>query len=230
MLGKWGLKCHFVANGNEALDALREATYDLILMDCQMPELDGYEATRIIRKSDTLPSHIPIIALTANVGQGDEEKCIQAGMNSYLAKPVDRGLLEKALISFLSSQKSLINQATLAQFDELQMEGQPDILIEIIESFLKTSPKRVDQIVSFLESGDFEGSAREAHSLKSSANTLGAEELGKLCQRIEDRAELDDNAIVRSRIQSLQQLYSRSKAELIEIRAKRMSGSENPAA
>ncbi|MGE0614835.1 MAG: ATP-binding protein [Bacteriovoracia bacterium] len=103
MLEKLGCKYHLVANGNEVLDALREAPFDLILMDCQMPDMDGYEATRLIRQSSTLNRAIPIVALTANAGVEDREKCNTVGMNDFLTKPVDRKALEAALRRYLAA-------------------------------------------------------------------------------------------------------------------------------
>jgi PAS domain S-box-containing protein len=104
MLAKLGLKAHLVANGKEAVEAMKEAQYDLILMDCQMPEMDGYEATKVIRALPGLGKSIPIIALTANVVQGDDQRCLDAGMNRYLSKPVDLAILESALSEYLMAQ------------------------------------------------------------------------------------------------------------------------------
>ena len=105
MLRKLGADVHSVANGVEALAMLREADFDVVLMDCQMPEMDGYEATRQLRGSaDTRKNqHIPVIALTANALATDREKCLAAGMNDYLSKPIDRARLAQALIAATSA-------------------------------------------------------------------------------------------------------------------------------
>ena len=99
LLKKLGAEVHVVGNGIEALDALRTREFDLVLMDCQMPEMDGYEATRQLRASNGAHKNrnIPVIALTANALAMDREKCIAAGMNDYLTKPIDRARLEQAL-------------------------------------------------------------------------------------------------------------------------------------
>ncbi|MFZ3147902.1 MAG: response regulator, partial [Methanothrix sp.] len=104
LLRKMDLQSDVVANGLEAVKALQTTTYDLVLMDCQMPEMDGYEATRKIRQqgSKALNPGIPIIAMTALVMQGDREKCIQAGMNDFIAKPVLRRDLAKMLARWLA--------------------------------------------------------------------------------------------------------------------------------
>lgn len=106
-LQKLGYRCEAVANGKEAIQALNRIQYDLVMMDCHMPEVDGYEATRIIRNNKTDFQNIPIIALTANTIVGDREKCIEAGMNDYLSKPVRIEDLEN-LISKLFSQSEKV--------------------------------------------------------------------------------------------------------------------------
>jgi CheY-like chemotaxis protein len=95
ILRKWGALVHSAGNGVEALQALREFDFDVVLMDCQMPELDGYEATRQLRSAVGLYKNpkIPVVALTANALETDREKCIAAGMNGYLSKPIDQSRL-----------------------------------------------------------------------------------------------------------------------------------------
>ncbi|MBF0242409.1 MAG: response regulator, partial [Desulfamplus sp.] len=103
ILKKLGYRADVVFNGREAIEVLKTNNYDILLMDCQMPELDGYEATRLIRKPKTgvIDSSITIIAMTANAMQGDREKCLQAGMNDYLAKPIRPEPLNRILEKWL---------------------------------------------------------------------------------------------------------------------------------
>ncbi|MDD2835417.1 MAG: response regulator, partial [Methanothrix sp.] len=105
LLGKMGLQSDVVANGREAVNALQTIPYDLVLMDCQMPEMDGYEATSKIRQpeSKALNPCIPIIAMTALAMHGDREKCIQAGMNDFIAKPILRRDLTEMLDRWLAT-------------------------------------------------------------------------------------------------------------------------------
>jgi CheY-like chemotaxis protein len=103
MLRKMGFRADVVANGQEAIDVLKTCPYDLVLMDCQMPEVDGYEATRRIRQegSKALDPRIPIIAMTASVMQNDRDKCIKAGMDDFIGKPVQQRELANMLARWL---------------------------------------------------------------------------------------------------------------------------------
>jgi len=106
MVEKLGYFVEIVANGREAIAAWETGRYDLILMDCQMPEVDGYEATREIRRRERGDQHIPIVALTANAMKGAEELCIEAGMDAHLSKPIDREALQICLRQFLKDLAS----------------------------------------------------------------------------------------------------------------------------
>ncbi|MBU8923253.1 MAG: response regulator [Bacteroidales bacterium] len=114
ILKKIGLQADAVANGVEAVDALERIPYDLVLMDCQMPELDGYEATRRIRDPETtVPNHeVPVIAMTANAMQGDREKCLEAGMDDYIPKPVNPKALAKILRKWLPGEDAPADEKT----------------------------------------------------------------------------------------------------------------------
>ena len=105
MLEKLGARADVAGDGNEVVDSLRNAPYDLVLMDCQMPVLDGYETSRLIRNSKTVTfREIPIIAMTANAMNGDREKCLEAGMNDYVTKPVRLADLSVAIEKWLTTK------------------------------------------------------------------------------------------------------------------------------
>ena len=97
ILRKFGYNALAASNGKEVIDYLSRRNYDLILMDIQMPELDGFETTRIIRESDKAYNQIPIIAMTANAMKGDDDKCIKAGMNDYIPKPIDADTVKRKI-------------------------------------------------------------------------------------------------------------------------------------
>jgi len=105
MLKKLGYTADVVENGKEAVEAVDNESYELIFMDCQMPILDGYEATKIIRKFDGEKSSISIVAMTANVMMGDREKCLDAGMNDYIPKPLRPDALAEVLDRYLVDRK-----------------------------------------------------------------------------------------------------------------------------
>jgi len=105
MLNKMGHSAVAVANGQEAIEALKQTPYDLVLMDCQMPEMDGYEATKNIRGVQSSFRDIKIIAMTANAMAGDREKCMAAGMNDYVPKPVKAPELQAAIERTMSQIK-----------------------------------------------------------------------------------------------------------------------------
>jgi CheY-like chemotaxis protein len=103
-LEKLGHSVHIVSNGLQAVRGLEYSQYDVVFMDCQMPEMDGFDATREIRKSELKTGkHVPIIAMTANAMSGDRERCIEAGMDDYIAKPVTRHVLNEILGRWLPS-------------------------------------------------------------------------------------------------------------------------------
>ena len=106
MLEKLGYQSEAVLNGKEAVKAVQSDSYDLILMDCQMPEMDGYEATQKIRKLKSHVKDIPIIAMTAHAMVGDREKCLKAGMDDYVAKPVNPEKLATAIEKALKKQRA----------------------------------------------------------------------------------------------------------------------------
>jgi two-component system sensor histidine kinase/response regulator len=115
LLKRCGARVHCVGNGHEALQALRSGDFDVVLMDCQMPEMDGYEATRQLRNSPGLYKNpnIPVIALTANALASDHDQCIEAGMDDFLTKPIDRTRLEESLgRALLGSERRIAGSAS----------------------------------------------------------------------------------------------------------------------
>jgi len=184
ILGKLGYDACAVANGAEAVAALRDAHYDLVLMDCEMPEMDGYEATRNIREHGR-NRRIPIVALTADAMLGDREKCIRAGMNDYVAKPVQPEALARVLDNWLRDSREQAQTVPAAPapgitaaFDESEMlrrlMGDRGLAGKIIDGFLEDFPRQLLTLQKRLEEGDAGGVRLQAHSLKGAAATVSA--------------------------------------------------------
>ncbi|HEY0456391.1 MAG TPA: PAS domain S-box protein [Verrucomicrobiae bacterium] len=206
-LKKLGFHADAVANGSEVLEAVQRIPYDIILMDCQMPEMDGYEVTLRIRQNDPDPNHKArpyIIALTANALQGDRERCLAAGMNDYLTKPLHisdlESALERAMLmvplstrqDFTHVPEGTIDQAIIAGLRELREPGHPDPLKELIDLFLKDARPRLEKMQSGIAEKDVAIVASAAHTLKGSASNLGARTLALLCANLEKSAKAGD--------------------------------------
>ncbi|MGA2983356.1 MAG: PAS domain S-box protein [Terriglobia bacterium] len=204
MLNRLGYRPHLVANGVEALQALREADYDAVLMDCEMPEMDGYEATRRIRQRGTgaRNPHIPIIALTADAITGDRDKCLQAGMSDYLAKPVEPRQLADLLGKWLippatggemdqPADPSRAETGAVFNQEELltRLMGDHDLARKVIAGFVNDVPRQLRALKSRLDAGDARGARLQAHTLKGAAATVSAEGLRALCLEAQAAAE-----------------------------------------
>ncbi len=186
-LEKLGYRADAVVDGSEAVKALEKTAYDLVLMDCQMPKMDGFEATEVIRdvKSAVRNHKIPVIAMTAHAMKGDREKCIEAGMDDYLTKPVNPKALAEMIEKWLDG-KSAVSQSsepadgtTPAEniFDKAglieRLMDDEELVKEVIEGFLEDIPHRIAALKEALERGDTPVVQRQAHTIKgASASTL----------------------------------------------------------
>lgn len=208
MLKKVGLSDPDIAcDGKEAVNMNQKTDYDLILMDCQMPEMSGYEATGLIRKRETshnLP-RVPIIAMTANAMQGDREKCLASGMDDYLSKPIKAETLKDMLTQWLINDLDEADDIDSAEdSEELQEEklrsNEPvidmttletlkdimeDEFAELVESYLEDAPKLLADVKNASKEADLQILIRAAHTLKSSSNNLGASLLANTALQIE---------------------------------------------
>lgn len=196
-------------NGLQALEVLATGAFDAILMDCQMPRMDGYEATRRIRASETRngDTRTPIIGLTANAMKGDRDRVIEAGMDDYLPKPYTHeqlvGILEKHVTAAedqnrhdmditgtdsSDSGKALLNADAIENIRKLQQPGKPNLLNTIIGHFLRTTPDEIRKLQQDIQNNQAAAARLCAHTLKSSSATLGAEALAELFAAIENAA------------------------------------------
>src|SRR5688572_18062933 len=193
MLEFLGCECTVARHGREALAALERDSFDAVLMDCQMPEMDGYEATAAIRQreaSQAAERRMPIIALTAGAVEGDRDKCLAAGMDDYLAKPFSIGQLDRTLRHWLPGIPLV--EVGEAHVDPKVIEGMlvlggdgPELLTEMFGTYLSDAPERLAAIRDGMARADAAAVAAAAHGLKSSSANLGAAALAELCQRLE---------------------------------------------
>lgn len=238
VLEKMGFNVTLVGSGRDVLTALNkadEAPYALILMDCQMPDIDGYEATRLIRTGTGVNSQtIPIIAMTANAVAGDREKCLQAGMNDYLAKPLEPSNLESVLKKWLKdfskstaayaaesapSSDHVVDLTVIENLREMLAEdesgsnsNEPDPVKELIELYLSTAPKSVQEIQTAFIASDWKKVSAVAHGLKSSSANLGVLRVSAICHRLENLNP--DPATVPELVAALQTEFNLAVTEL----------------
>jgi CheY-like chemotaxis protein/HPt (histidine-containing phosphotransfer) domain-containing protein len=217
MLKKLGYPADLVSNGLEVLQALRETDYDVVLMDCEMPEMDGYEATRRIREpaAGTRNPSVPIIAVTADAMLGDRGKCLQAGMNDYLSKPIEPQQLAAALSKWLMPVAGRVGPAfhespvtADAVFNQeeflARLMGDQDLARQVIAAFLSDAPIRFRVLRERLDAGDATGARLQAHALKGAAATVSAEALRVLSIEVQKAAaagELSHASAVLSRME-----------------------------
>jgi PAS domain S-box-containing protein len=180
-LRKLGYNADVVTNGFEVLDALENQHYDIILMDCQMPDLDGYEATRAIRQREGKGRHTWIIAMTANVMAGDREKCLAAGMDDYVSKPLEPSEL---LMALMRSTGNPVKQLRTDFLSKLKAENEEQ-LTQLIELFFESAPATLSEMQRALENASAQDLALAAHTLKGSCSNFGASPLRDLCAQIE---------------------------------------------
>lgn len=193
-LNKSGYTVDAVAEGNEALTALNTRPYDIVLMDLSMPGMDGFEATKIIRNMEGEISRIPIIAMTANAMQGDKEACLQAGMNDYLSKPVDKDVLLNKVSQWLLLKAEKKNSASESNAHEvldyfvlqqLEKDTSATITKKIINVFIKETHKRIKRITEACSQEDYSIIEQEVHVLKSSAGTYGVLKLRQIAMQLD---------------------------------------------
>jgi CheY-like chemotaxis protein len=212
MLKSLGCSFDIVPNGKEALLAVQRGGYDIVLMDCQMPVMDGYVATREIRaweQAQGKARRIPILALTANALVGDADTCRAAGMDDHLAKPYSRKQLGSIMARWLPArlvEGSMdvertepipltqpapleddfeLDQKALANIRALDDAGNTFVLDEVIAMYLEEAPQHVARLQAALEAQDAAELGRIAHAFKSASQNVGATQLGDLCRQLE---------------------------------------------
>ena len=226
ILKKMGLHADAAANGREAVDSFAFIPYDLVLMDVQMPVLDGYEATGQIRELEKnraaergeSPVLVPIIAMTAHAMQGDREKCLAAGMNDYLSKPIAPAELARVLKKWLrlkpdenGPQEERENGAQESDTGGIwkraemleRLLGDEDLLREVCASFLADIPQKLDQLAEALGRGDLVASGRLAHTVRGASANVGAVSLSSLAAKMEQAAANGEGEYMKSGLSAM---------------------------
>ncbi|MCA1862530.1 response regulator [Janthinobacterium sp. HSC-3S05] len=198
ILNDAGIRVDIASNGAIALAKIEENAYDGVLMDCQMPVMDGYQATRKLRQ-DPRYSNLPVIAMTANAMVGDKEKCLDAGMNDFIAKPIDVAQLFGTLARWIAPATPQEVAAVVAQPEaELpviaglkmaeamrRVGGNAALMRKLLERFVETQFDAMQRIVAAIENNQLETAIREAHTLKGLAGNIGAGGLADSAARVE---------------------------------------------
>ncbi len=230
LLKKLGYAADLAPNGIEAIRAVQAVAYDLVLMDCRMPEMDGYEATRQIRNPQTGAKNpgMPIIALTAHAMMDDQNKYREAGMDDYLAKPVQIKMLAEVLSRWLTCTNGKTKSAhgkalpleikaqdkeriIFAETDlKERLMDDADVAAMIVTRFLTDAPGQIDLLKACLEKGDIPGAQRQTHSIKGAASNVSAQALQKAAEQIQqaiDQRAWKEAAVMLPRLSEQLELY-----------------------
>jgi len=224
-LDELGFACHIANNGEEAVRALVDSTYALVFMDCQMPEMDGLTATGLIRKAELKTGrHIPIIAMTAHAMEGDQEKCISAGMDDYISKPVEPSDLKIILEKWLpASQIAEISGTYKALQENTAISGTPiniPWLLErfdlkavrlLIDMFISSTPDTLKKIAKAIEEKDCVTLLALTHYLKGACVNIDARKCVELCKQLEVIARQEDLSAARLVHEKLEAAFAQVK-------------------
>ena len=217
LMKSWSIDYTVVSNGREAIEELSQNGYSIVLMDIQMPEMDGYTATSIIRNE--MKKDIPIIAMTAHAMSGEREKCLQLGMNDYVSKPIK----ETVLYNIIARHAQLHYESSVASSSQVNLEylrqlsgGDQEFEEQILQQFLVQVPEELTILKKAIEEKDFENIRRTAHSLKSTVGYAGlADQLHPALNRLEAAAEAEKTETTREDFEYVQE---KSKTALEEIK------------
>ena len=212
-----------VDDGQKAVQAALSSAFDVVLMDCQMPVMDGFDAAREIRARER-GRRTPIVAMTAGGSGSDRERCREAGMDAYVTKPITPDELRDTIAQMITSKSNtgreldaqlpeqVLDHGVLADLDVLG-GGDPEFVAELVELFVQQAPRQLSAARAALDVGDRDAVAKAAHTLKSSSGYLGARRLAELCVQLERRAREDEADLTRA-LEELSAEYDSVKREL----------------
>jgi signal transduction histidine kinase/CheY-like chemotaxis protein len=231
MLEIFGLSADVATNGIEAVEVIEKSstTYSLVLMDCQMPLMDGYDATRAIRMIEAEQGgvRIPIIAMTANTMRGDKEKCFDSGMDDYIPKPIDNRALKETLLKWIlkqvptSSLETVENQETIVSplWDEQEalarLGNRKNLLMKVVRCFVDDGKRRLEKLREAIENSQFSEAQLHAHSIKGSAANISALKLQAIAKILEDAAKDQDLIFLREEFPKCEEVLN-DTFELLE--------------
>jgi CheY-like chemotaxis protein len=250
MLDMIGLEADIANNGLEALEsmqlALDTAPYTIILMDCQMPEMDGYAASTAIRegKAGEAYKEIPIVAMTANAMAGDREKCLISGMSDYVSKPINLDTLKITLIKWMDAKVSNERVAPQAQVEQMlkpeeesqelkvwdeadalkRLGGKKELLHKIMQSFLDESSRMMSALHEAITAGDLSNAQLHSHSIKGSSGNVSGQQVNALAKMMEFAAKNGDKRVLKEGYETL----AKSMDELCVVFKKELSQDIQP--
>jgi CheY-like chemotaxis protein len=211
----------FAQNGAEAVELIQCEPFDLVLMDVQMPVMDGVEATRRIRNLDGSVRDIPIFALTANVMASEREKYLAVGMTDCLLKPIDWKRLRSSIAGVpanCSVQMAALDHQVLDQFRSLE-DDNPGFIAQLTRLFLDGSPVMIANIEASLIAGETVAASGHAHSLKGSSANMGAKHMASICASIEQQAREGDLRLAQTSFKALTGEFARVSYALQQARS-----------
>jgi signal transduction histidine kinase/CheY-like chemotaxis protein/HPt (histidine-containing phosphotransfer) domain-containing protein len=228
MLKRLGYQVDLVADGRAAVQAMESVCYAAVLMDCQMPEMNGYESSVEIRRREGADHHVPIVALTASAVKGDEDRCLEAGMDAYLTKPIDVDALAAMLARLIPSRPGMgddgvLDQATLNTLWELGGDT-TSLLQELAGLFIEGVPADIAALHGAVTRSDLPAAARAAHRLKGTCVAVGATRMGGLAEQIEAAAMENRPDRLSVPIAEFEHLFESAPAALRAATARALAG------
>ncbi len=216
LLEELGVKVGVASNGIEVLEEINKQKYDLILLDCQMPKMNGFEATAAIRERESgTNNHVPIVAVTANAMTGDREHCLSLGMDDYISKPFSERDIARVLAKWLNKEQNApVTPIDLAALFERYKKEQ---VTKLLKAFLDDSDSRMPEIQEALAKSDFDIVGKNAHAIKGACSLIFMPELAVICSALQQAAEQTDAARVEALFRSLNAQYSQIKIEASQI-------------
>ena len=232
LLSEKGYNYDTASNGLEAIEAVQSQSYGVVLMDIQMPLMDGFEATSKIREWETQNQHVPIVALTAMLLEDEIQKCLSVGMDDCIAKPFNTETLFRLIETYISKSKHTASKTDLhksAIADKLDVldiqEALPrfsrdvEIYRDFLNEFIDNLPQRIDQFRTAFQSGDFKELADSAHNLKGISASMGAKQLSYLSQKLDQNSQDGNPSVIQQTLEEIEKHVLMFQDEAIGILA-----------